>query len=166
MVSRHSQSARYVYSILLLASIFPHTVLKTLTSAPAKGIGALASLAGVALIALGDLSGSSDSHRGTFPHKTSTEIAAGDVLALLSAALYGIYTTRFKQRVGDESRVDMLLFLGSVGVLNAVCLWPGFLVLDWTGWETLEWPTEGKVQEILLVSLGLESTYARMVREN
>jgi hypothetical protein len=116
-----------------------------------KLFGVLASLAGVALISWSDFSGRSDEHRGNFPHKDPVEVSSGDGLALLSAVLYGIYTTRFKKRVGDESKVDMLLFLGCVGVVNALFLWPGFFVLDATGWEKFEWPDTPMVRKIVLV---------------
>lgn len=117
-----------------------------------KLLAVLASLAGVSLVALGDFSGQSDDQRGHFPHKEPAEIAAGDVIALLSAVLYGVYVTRFKHNVGDESRVDMLLFLACVGLANVLLLWPGFFLLHWTGLETFEWPSTDRVVLILLVS--------------
>ena len=57
-----------------------------------KLIGVLASLGGVALISMVDVSGETDENRGSFPHKTPRELAIGDVMAFVSAALYGFYT--------------------------------------------------------------------------
>lgn len=102
-----------------------------------KLVGVLASLAGVALISMVDLSGKSDENRGSFPHKTPGQIALGDTMAFMSAVLYGIYVTVMKRRVGNEDKVNMQLFFGLVGVFNLSLLWPVFFVLHWTGMETV-----------------------------
>ncbi|KAI9613563.1 hypothetical protein H4Q26_010170 [Puccinia striiformis f. sp. tritici PST-130] len=49
----------------------------------------------------------------------------GDLLALSSAALYALYVILMKVKVKEESRVDMQLFFGFVGVINMLCfgLW-------------------------------------------
>ncbi|CRK44695.1 hypothetical protein BN1723_019528, partial [Verticillium longisporum] len=101
-----------------------------------KLFGVLASLAGVVLISTMDLSGSSDESRGSFPHKTTGQIALGDGMAFLSAIIYGVYVTIMKWRVGNEERVDMQLFFGLVGLFNLIMLWPVFFILHWTGIET------------------------------
>lgn len=56
-----------------------------------KLFAVLASLTGIILISSIDLSGNNtdDEHRGDFPSKTFAELAAGDLLALASAVLYG-----------------------------------------------------------------------------
>lgn len=100
-----------------------------------KLIGVLASLVGIVLISTVDLSGGNDDNRGSFPHKTVTQVAIGDVMAFVSAVVYGMYVTVMKRRVGDEDKVDMRLFFGLVGVFNLVLLWPIFFVLHWTGLE-------------------------------
>ncbi|TKA82329.1 hypothetical protein B0A49_00070 [Cryomyces minteri] len=117
-----------------------------------KLLGVLASLAGIILISSVDLSGSNDANRGSFPHKSRRQIAVGDALAFSSAVLYGIYTVLMKKRIGDEARVDMPLFFGLVGLFNVVLLWPGLLVLHWTGVEPFELPPTGKVLTIVLVN--------------
>lgn len=100
--------------------------------------GVVASMAGVVLISSVDLAGqSNDDHRGNFPHKTTAQIAIGDAMAFFSAIIYGIYVTVMKRRVGNEDRVDMPLFFGLVGLLNLVFLWPGFIILHFTGIETV-----------------------------
>lgn len=102
-----------------------------------KLLGVGASLAGVILISTVDMSGTSDEDRGSFPHKTTAQIAIGDSMAFLSAVIYGIYVTVMKRRVPNEDKVDMQLFFGLVGVFNLILLWPLFFILHWTGLETV-----------------------------
>lgn len=117
-----------------------------------KLIGVLASLAGVILVSSADLSGNSsdDEHRGDFPRKSLRQIAVGDGLALLSAVLYGVYSVFMKKRIPSEDQVSMPLFFGLVGLINVVLLWPGFLLLSWTGIEPFELPPTGRVTLILV----------------
>ena len=89
------------------------------------------------LISSVDLSGAADENRGNFPHKSVGQIAIGDSMAFFSAIIYGVYVTVMKRRVGNEDRVDMPLFFGLVGLFNLCLFWPGFLVLHWTGIETV-----------------------------
>ncbi|KAK4203340.1 hypothetical protein QBC40DRAFT_194556 [Triangularia verruculosa] len=117
-----------------------------------KLVGVLASLVGVVLISSVDLSGLNDGSRGSFPHKSTWEIAVGDGMALFSAVVYGIYVTVMKLRVGNEERVDMGLFFGLVGLINVVLLWPGFFVLHFTGLEPFEWPPTGTVWAIIMLN--------------
>ncbi|KAJ2014295.1 hypothetical protein IW146_010422 [Coemansia sp. RSA 922] len=76
----------------------------------------------------------------------------GDMLALLSAALYGCYTTLLKRRIGDESRLDTPLFFGAVGLANILLLWPGFIVLHYTGIETFRLPHSGSMWLMIIVN--------------
>lgn len=118
-----------------------------------KLLGILASLAGIALISSMDFSsGNNDEHRGDFPRKTRADLILGDSLAFCSAVLYGLYAVFMKKRIADESRVDMPVFFGLVGLINVVLLWPGFLILHFTGAEVFELPPTGKVVLIILVS--------------
>lgn len=125
-----------------------------------KLLGVFASLAGIILISRVDLSSSSDSpspnsdgggNQGSFPHKTPAEIALGDAMAAFSSVLYGVYTIVMKKQVGDESRVNMQLFFGLVGLFNVLLLWPGFLILHWTGIEPFALPDTNRVWTIVLV---------------
>ncbi|KAF4779699.1 hypothetical protein HER10_EVM0005943 [Colletotrichum scovillei] len=106
-----------------------------------KLIGVLASLTGIVLISTVDLSGSSDENRGSFPHKTTGQIAIGDLMAFVSAIIYGLYVTVMKRRVGNEDRVNMPLFFGLVGLFNLVFLWPVFFILHFTGMEPVSYAT-------------------------
>ncbi|KAM0456351.1 hypothetical protein ACHAPV_007293 [Trichoderma viride] len=117
-----------------------------------KLIGVLASLTGVALISMVDLSGKSDENRGSFPHKTPGQIALGDTMAFMSAVLYGIYVTVMKRRVGNEDKVNMQLFFGLVGVFNLSLLWPLFFVLHWTEMESFELPPTSQIWTIIIVN--------------
>ncbi|KAL1953081.1 hypothetical protein VTO42DRAFT_3619 [Malbranchea cinnamomea] len=117
-----------------------------------KLFGVLASLTGIFLISRVDMSGSSDEHRGSFPHKTTGELALGDAMAAFSAILYGAYTIVMKKQVGDESRVDMKLFFGLVGLMNSILLWPGFFILHFTGFETFSLPESKRIWIIILVN--------------
>jgi solute carrier family 35, member F5 len=118
-----------------------------------KLVGVLASLAGIILISTVDLSGKdNDENRGNFPHKSQGEIAVGDAMAFGSAIMYGLYTVVMKKRIGNEDRVNMPLFFGLVGLFNVVFLWPGFLILHFTGVEKFVFPPTGKIWTIVLVS--------------
>lgn len=58
-----------------------------------------------------------------------------------------------KKRVQNEDRVNMPLFFGLVGLFNLILLWPGFIILHFTGVETFELPTTGKIWTIIIVSI-------------
>jgi solute carrier family 35 protein F5 len=119
-----------------------------------KLLGVLASLAGIVLVSSIDLAGDSadDDHRGSFPLKSFTELAVGDVLAILAAIMYGIYSVFMKKRIADESVVNMPLFFGLVGLINVIFLWPGFFILHWTGIERFEMLPTGKVAAIVVLN--------------
>ncbi|KAL5114150.1 hypothetical protein ACEQ8H_007947 [Pleosporales sp. CAS-2024a] len=117
-----------------------------------KLIGVCASLAGVVLISMVDVSGQTDSNRGSFPHKTPRELAVGDVMAFVSAVLYGFYAVFMKKRIGDESRVNMPLFFGLVGLWNTLLLWPGFFILHFTHLEPFQVPPTAKILAIVVVN--------------
>ncbi|CAI7567543.1 unnamed protein product [Penicillium manginii] len=127
---------------------------------PRKLLGVIASLIGIILISRVDLSkqdtdttpAAISGRDGSFPHKTSGEIALGDAMAAFSSIMYGIYTIVMKKQVGDESRVNMQLFFGLVGLFNLVLLWPGFFILHWIGIETFELPSTDRVWTIILVN--------------
>lgn len=76
----------------------------------------------------------------------------GDTLALLSAVLYGCYTTLLKRRIGDESRLDTPLFFGSVGLANLLLLWPGLVLLDYTGIEPFLLPQTAHLWAMILIN--------------
>jgi solute carrier family 35 protein F5 len=116
-----------------------------------KLLGVIASLAGIALISRLDVSKSDSSDGGSFPDKSSGEIALGDAMAAFSAIMYGVYTIVMKKQVGDESRVNMQLFFGLVGLFNLFLLWPGFAILHFTGIESFDMPGTTRIWIIILV---------------
>ncbi len=79
-------------------------------------------------------------------------IIVGDILAFLSAIMYGVYAVVMKKRVGNEDRVNMPLFFGFVGLFNISILWPGFIILHLCGMETFELPSTSKIWTVILVS--------------
>ncbi|OJJ50955.1 hypothetical protein ASPZODRAFT_126931 [Penicilliopsis zonata CBS 506.65] len=122
-----------------------------------KCLGVVASLFGIILISRVDMSSSDspsadDGGRGSFPHKTPAELILGDAMAAFSAIMYGIYTIVMKKQVGDESRVNMQLFFGLVGLFNLVLLWPGFVILHLTGIERFSLPDSGRIWIIILIN--------------
>jgi solute carrier family 35, member F5 len=122
-----------------------------------KFLGVIASLAGIVLISRLDISerdnppADADGSEGSFPYKTPAEIALGDAMAAFSAILYGLYTIVMKKQVGDESRVNMSLFFGLVGLFNVFLLWPGFVILHVTGIERFSLPDSSWIWLIILV---------------
>lgn len=117
-----------------------------------KLIAVCASLGGIILISMVDFSGTNtdDEHRGHFPEKSTHDIIIGDALAFLSAVMYGLYAVFMKKRIDDESRVNMPVFFGLVGLINVFLLWPGFFILHFTGVERFELPPSGWVTIIIL----------------
>ena len=118
-----------------------------------KLLGVSSSLAGIILTSGIDFSSDSDHNRGSFPHKTGVQLAIGDALALFSAVIYGVYTIVMKKRIRDESRVNMPLFFGFIGIFNLVLLWPGFFLLHVTGVETFELPPTRRILSIVIVRI-------------
>jgi solute carrier family 35 protein F5 len=127
-----------------------------------KALGVFASLIGVILISRVDLSSSSpttpddaitpsDGGNDPYSSKTPAEIALGDAMAALSAIVYGVYTIVMKKQVGDESRVNMQLFFGLVGLFNVFLLWPGFILLHVLDIERFSLPSENRIWVIILV---------------
>ena len=57
-----------------------------------------------------------------------------------------------KKRMGNEARVDMMLFFGLVGLYNVIILLPGFLLLHYTGVERFELPPTRRILTIVLVN--------------
>lgn len=77
----------------------------------------------------------------------------GDFVALLGAGFYGCYTTLLKLRLQHESRVDMTLFFGFVGLYCLVFLWPFIFILSALGIEPFELPPSAAVTYCVIVSL-------------
>lgn len=85
----------------------------------------------------------------------------GDSLALLSALFYAVYVILLKVRIRSESRIDMQLFFGFVGLFNIIGCWPIGVLLHLTGVEKLELPTASRVVVGLLVNVSLDEFRVR-----
>jgi len=94
-------------------------------------LGVAVVLGGAALIGKQDLSGDDN---------TASDPMLGDSMAILSAFIYGCYTTLMKFWVKDDSSMSMLLFFGLVGLCNILCLWPLFFVFHYSGFERIRLP--------------------------
>ena len=81
----------------------------------------------------------------------------GDSLALLSALFYAVYVILLKVRIRSESRIDMQLLFGFVGLFNIIGCWPIGVLLHLTGVERFELPTSGRVVVGLLVNVSFSS---------
>ncbi|KAH9837075.1 uncharacterized protein C8Q71DRAFT_756716 [Rhodofomes roseus] len=79
----------------------------------------------------------------------------GDLLALLSALFYALYVILLKVRIKEESRIDMQLFFGFVGLFNILACWPIGIVLHLIGVERLELPYTNKAILALLINMAI-----------
>lgn len=109
------------------------------------------SFGGVVLVSLSD--SSANTNPGSTYHPKSPLL--GDTLALLSALFYALYVILLKVQIRDESRIDMQLFFGFVGLCNIVGTWPIGLILHLTGVETLELPHTSSTVIGLLVNAAI-----------
>jgi len=121
-------------------------------------IGAVStSFVGVLLVALSDSSqtNTDTSNLDSTPTSVSTQHALGDFLALFSALFYAFYVILLKVRIRSESRIDMKLFFGFVGLFNIISCWPIGVILHLTGVERFELPSTGKAVGALLINMAI-----------
>ena len=115
------------------------------------------SFGGVVLVSLAD--SSEVPPPGTIPPVEETFVSAsrapivGDALALLSALFYALYVILLKVRVRSESRVDMQLFFGFVGLFNLIACLPIGIILHIARVERFEIPDSRKVIVAILISV-------------
>ncbi|KAF9015237.1 hypothetical protein BDQ17DRAFT_1340719 [Cyathus striatus] len=77
----------------------------------------------------------------------------GDLLALLSALFYALYVILLKVRIRNESRIDMQLFFGYVGLFNILCCWPIGVILHFTGVEPFSLPPNNKAWIAIFINM-------------
>ena len=77
----------------------------------------------------------------------------GDFLALFSALFYALYVTLLKVRIRSESRVDMQLFFGFVGLFNVMICWPMGFILHFAGVERFELPSSTRMIMGILINV-------------
>lgn len=119
-----------------------------------KVLGSFISFVGIIMVT------KSDSHQRYQRHiadvsgddNDAVRVLIGNLLALAGAVLYGVYSTLLKREVRDETRVNMKIFFGFVGLFNLLFLWPSLIVLDFFGWEPFSLPKDPKVVVIIFVN--------------
>lgn len=102
-------------------------------------------LLGVALCMAGNCS--------TLANDTSDGISEtfwGDLLALLGAILYGVYTTAIRKMIPDDSGISVSLFFGFLGAASFFMLFIFVIVFHYTGVESLDNLT-GEIVGLLFV---------------
>nr|KAI8745192.1 solute carrier family 35 member F5-like [Biomphalaria glabrata] len=77
-------------------------------------------------------------------------IPASALWAIFSSVCYSIYLVLLRRKVDNEDKIDIPMFLGFVGILCAVSMWPGFLILHYSKQEPFEWPNKKQWVYILL----------------
>ncbi|KAK6509458.1 hypothetical protein TWF481_004202 [Arthrobotrys musiformis] len=118
----------------------------------AKLASVVVSLTGVILISKADATKATPETPSDAPSHSAAQTLLGDGMALIGALMYGLYTVLLKVRIGHESRVSMQLFFGFVGLFNFICLWPGLVILHYTGYETFELPPTNSVYWVIFIN--------------
>ncbi|CAG8607484.1 619_t:CDS:2 [Paraglomus brasilianum] len=125
-----------------------------------KLVAVSTSLIGIILISSTDRSDDDDDNDNSFEQAAPPRSRIlGDFLALIGAFFYGCYTVLLKLRIKDESRVNMPLFFGFVGLFNTFILWPLFLLLDAAGIEEFALPSSANFWIMIMVN-ALLGTFA------
>lgn len=119
---------------------------------------ALPSFVGVTLVSLSDSQSTNPITLASSAEGYTSRPLFGDALALVSAIFYAFYVIFLKVKVKDESRMDMRLFFGFVGLFNMLTCWPAGFLLHWTGMETFELPNKAVQWYALIANVGLISS--------
>ncbi|KAJ7169992.1 hypothetical protein C8R46DRAFT_895889 [Mycena filopes] len=131
----------------------------------AKIAAVLTRFVGVLLVSLSD---SVQPRQPANPTELAPRPILGDSLALISAVFYcvstysphSLYVILLKVRLRSESRVDMQLFFGFVGLFNILSCWPIGIFLHLTGIETFELPHGSAVAALAInMAITLSSDY-------
>lgn len=103
----------------------------------------------------------SDSSQDPGSHLTAYKFyllpVIGDILALLSSLFYAIYMIYLKVQIKDESRIDMQLFFGFVGLFNIFLCWPVAPILHLLGLEPFELPSTRQAVIAILTNASIHS---------
>lgn len=106
----------YIFSVLILAEKFTMW----------KMMFIVLLIAGTAAVTLADSRASSPA---------GSHEAIGDLLCMLSALVYGLYTVTLRWLLVDDKRTKMMLFFGYMGALIFCSLGPILLLAWWTGFN-------------------------------
>uniref|UniRef100_A0A3B3HRE4 Solute carrier family 35 member F5 n=1 Tax=Oryzias latipes TaxID=8090 RepID=A0A3B3HRE4_ORYLA len=113
---------------LIFASIFPSNSSDRFTLS--KLLAVALSMGGVALVSISSMD------------NLDEKGVRGCLWSLAGALLYAVYIVMIKRRVDREDKLDIPMFFGFVGLFNLLLLWPGFLLLHYTGFESFELPSQ------------------------
>ncbi|KAI0931924.1 hypothetical protein AcW1_000803 [Taiwanofungus camphoratus] len=127
-----------------------------------KFVAVVSSFGGVALVSLSDSSQPQSPGAVSYVRLRADRLTTfaskhilGDALALLSALFYALYVILLKVRIRQESRIDMQLFFGFVGLFNILFCWPIGIILHFTGVEKFELPHGSSVVLALLINMAI-----------
>lgn len=103
-----------------------------------KVVSVLLCTTGIVLLGVG----SSPSESGSVSETGSDDslyprIWLGYTLCIFSAGCYALYEVLFAKFFGSQPIRSMFLFLGICGWFVLSCLWPGLLIVDYTGLEQI-----------------------------
>lgn len=85
--------------------------------------------------------------------KSKSNPVLGDMLSVLSAALYASYAILIKQKAGSEGKVSMPMVLGIMGTFIAIFTWPGVYIVHLLGIESFQWPSKKTILFLLINGL-------------
>lgn len=103
----------------------------------------LMSIAGVSTIVIVD-------NKLSSPHGRSNLPVIGDLISVVSAALYATYTIILKRRAGPEGETNIAMMFGILGGIITLAAWPGIFIVHWVSIEKFEWPPKDALMFLFL----------------
>lgn len=118
-----------------------------------KVLAVFTSFGGVLLVSLSDSASSTPNPQRPLISDSTERPLLGDILALISALVYALYVILLKVRIRTESRIDMRLFFGFVGLFNVLTCWVIGVILHLSGIELFELPTTTAAIHAILINM-------------
>ena len=88
---------------------------------------------------------------------TDSDNLFGSMFAIGAAFIYAVYVVYFRKVAGsaegEEEKVDIVLFLGTVGLLSSILLLPLFPILHYSDIETFSLPNLTQLKYLLITAL-------------
>jgi solute carrier family 35 protein F5 len=119
----------------------------------AKVVAVAVSFTGVVLVSLSDSKKPSIEDPSSPDYIPASLRLWGDCFALLSAVFYALYVILLKVRIKSESRIDMQLFFGFVGLYNVLLCSPFIVILHMTRMEQFGLPSSGYQTSLVLANM-------------